>query len=209
MAPIKETLAAALVQLSNWNADRNFVDVFCGSGTIPIEAALIAKNIAPGISRNFAFNNWNFFDSKIYKEEKIKAYKAIKSDINFKIMGFDIDKKAIDIAKKNAINAGVDEDIEFVTKDIKDVGLQNNFGVMVSNPPYGERIGEEKEIQKIYKSISKLFDILTTWSFFFITSDKNFEREVKKVSDQKRKLYNGRIEVDYYQYLGVDPLNLL
>lgn len=209
LAPIKETLAAALVQLSNWNADRNFVDVFCGSGTIPIEAALIAKNIAPGISRNFAFNNWSFFDSKIYKEEKIKAYKAIKSDINFKIMGFDIDKKAIDIAKKNAINAGVDEDIEFVTKDIKDVGLQNNFGVMVSNPPYGERIGEEKEIQKIYKSISKLFDILTTWSFFFITSDKNFEREVKKVSDQKRKLYNGRIEVDYYQYLGVDPLNLL
>lgn len=209
LAPIKETLAAALVQLSNWNADRDLVDVFCGSGTIPIEAALIAKNIAPGISRDFAFNSWEFFDSKIYKEEKVKAYKSIKDDINFKIMGFDIDKKAIEIAKKNAINAGVDEDIEFITKDVKDVGLQNNFGVMISNPPYGQRIGEEKEIQKIYKVLSNLFDTLTTWSFFFITSDKNFEREVQKVSDQKRKLYNGRIEVDYYQYLGIDPLNLL
>lgn len=207
-APIKETLAAALVQLSNWNSDRDFVDLFCGSGTIPIEAALIAKNIAPGISRDFAFNNWGFFDSNIYKEEKVKAYKAIKN-IDIKIMGFDIDKNAIEIAKKNAINAGVDEDIEFVTKDVKEVGLQNNFGVIVSNPPYGERIGEEKEIEKIYKVLSKIFSKLTTWSFFFITSDKDFEREVGQASDQKRKLYNGRIEVDYYQYIGMDPLNLL
>lgn len=207
LAPIKETLAAALVQLSDWNPDRPFVDLFSGSGTIPIEACLIGKNIAPGISRDFDFIHWKFFDEEIYKEEKVIAYRAI-NDKKLDILGFDIDKKATEIAWKNALNAGVDEDVKFITKDVEKVGLKNNFGVVVSNPPYGERMGDDEQMDHIYKAISKIMKELTTWSFFFITSDHNFERAVSNASDQKRKLYNGRIEVNYYQYPGLD-LNLL
>lgn len=207
-APMKETLAAALVQLSNWNGDSDFVDLFCGSGTIPIEAALIAKNIAPGISREFDFMKWKFFDKKIYKEEKLRAYSEIR-DISCEITGFDIDPKAIAIAKKNALNAGVDEDVKFVIKDANKVGLKNNFATLISNPPYGERLGEKEELSKVYEAIKNQIQKLTTYSFFFITSDKGFEKKVNRIADQKRKLYNGRIEVDYYQYFGPPPLNLL
>lgn len=204
-APIKETLAAALVQLSNWNGDTPFVDVFCGSGTIPIEAALIAKNIAPGISREFDFNHWKFMDKAIYKEEKVKAYKAI-NDKKLDIMGFDIDYDAVQIAISNAINAGVDEDIKFVTKDVAKVGLKNNFGTIISNPPYGERMGDEDVLNHIYNALSILHKKLSTWSFYYVTADKDFEKNIDSLSDKKRKLYNGRIEVDYYQYYGPDPL---
>lgn len=204
-APIKETLAAALVQLSNWNGDTPFVDLFCGSGTIPIEAALIAKNIAPGISRDFDFNYWKFIDKNIYKEEKVKAYKAI-NDKKLDIMGFDIDYNAVQISISNAINAGVDEDIKFVTKDVAKVGLKNNFGTIISNPPYGERMGDEDSLNHIYKTLSILHKILTTWSFYYVTADKSFEINIDALSDRKRKLYNGRIEVDYYQYYGPNLL---
>ncbi len=204
-APIKETLAAALVQISNWNGDTPLVDVFCGSGTIPIEAALLAKNIAPGISREFDFNHWKFMDKEIYKEEKVKAYRAI-NDKKLDIMGFDIDYDTVQIAISNAINAGVDEDIKFVTKDIAKVGLKNNFGTILSNPPYGERMGDEKLLKHIYKALSILHKKLTTWSFYYITADKDFEKNIDALSDRKRKLYNGRIEVDYYQYYGPNLL---
>lgn len=160
-APMKETLAAALIQLANWRGERDFVDLFCGSGTIPIEAALIAKNIAPGISRNFDFMNWNFFDKEIFKEEKRKAFESIK-DIKINIMGFDIDKNAIEIAKENALNAGVDEDIKFICKDVSKVGLKNNFGVLISNPPYGQRIGNDDNLEHIYNSLSIKLRELTT-----------------------------------------------
>ncbi len=207
-APIKETLAAALIQLSNWNGKRDFVDLFCGSGTIPIEACMIAKNVAPGISREFDFINWRFFDKNIYKKEKINAFNQIK-DIDIKITGFDIDYKAIQIAKNNAINAGLEEDIQFVVKDVAKVGLQNNFGVIVSNPPYGERIGEKEELEKIYEALRLKLRELTTWSYYFISSDKEFERKINIKADKKRKLFNGRIEVDYYQFEGPEPLNIL
>ncbi|MFM1515383.1 THUMP domain-containing class I SAM-dependent RNA methyltransferase [Helcococcus ovis] len=207
-APMKETLAAALIQISNWNKKSDFIDLFCGSGTIPIEAALIAKNIAPGISRSFDFINWKFFDKNIYKEEKINAYNSI-NDKDVKIIGFDIDKKAIEIAKENAVNAGVEEYIKFVVKDVKDVGLQNNFATVISNPPYGERIGEKEDLEKIYNAISKITKKYTTLSFYFITSDGDFERKINMKSDKKRKLYNGRIEVNYYQFYGPSILDLL
>ncbi|MCT1796310.1 THUMP domain-containing class I SAM-dependent RNA methyltransferase [Helcococcus kunzii] len=207
-APIKESLAAALILLSKWDGKRDFIDLFCGSGTIPIEAALIAKNIAPGISRKFDFMNWPYFDQEVYRDEKIKAYNAI-NDNEVNITGFDIDPKAIEISKNNAINAGVDEDIKFVIKDVNKVGLKNNFAVVISNPPYGERMGDDREMQDIYKAISKLINISTTLSFYFITSDEDFERNINYKCDQKRKLFNGRIEVNYYQYHGPDPLNLL
>lgn len=207
-APIKESLAAALILLSKWDGKRDFIDLFCGSGTIPIEAALIAKNIAPGISRKFDFMNWPYFDQEVYRDEKIKAYNAI-NDNEVNITGFDIDPKAIEISKNNAINAGVDEDIKFVIKDVNKVGLKNNFAVVISNPPYGERMGDDREMQDIYKAISKLINISTTLSFYFITSDEDFERNINYKCDQKRKLFNGRIGVNYYQYHGPDPLNLL
>lgn len=206
-APMKETLAAALVQLSNWSYDRPLVDLFCGSGTIPIEAALIGKNIAPGLSRDFDFTKWDFYDKSIFDQEKKLAYQSIE-DRKLDIIGFDIDRRAIEIARSNAYNIALDEDILFITKDMKDVGLGNNFGVLISNPPYGERLGEKKDLDLIYINLANKFKKLTTWSFFLITSDKEFEKKVNKLADKKRKLYNGRIEVDYYQYLGLDP-NLL
>lgn len=203
-APMKETLAAALVQLSNWTADRPLVDLFCGSGTILIEAAMIGKNIAPGIQRDFDFLKWEWYDEGIFREEKAKAYGEMR-DIELDILGFDIDPKAVEIARSNAINADLDQDIKFVNKDVKDVGLLNNFGVVISNPPYGKRIGDMKMLDDIYFSLKMLIKTLSTWSFFVITNDKNFEEKVNRVSDRKRKLYNGRIEVDYYQFLGPDP----
>lgn len=200
-APMKETLAAALVQLSNWKANKPLVDLFCGSGTILIEAAMIAKNIAPGIGREFDFMKWPKFDISLFRQEKNLAYEAIK-EIKLDIMGFDIDNQAIKIARANALNAGLEEDIKFVRKDVKDVGLMNNFGVIISNPPYGERLGEEKELKEIYKALAFLFKKISTWSMFMITSDKKFEKNINKLADKKRKLYNGRIEVDLYQFLG-------
>lgn len=204
IAPMKETLAAALVQLSSWTYDRPLVDLFCGSGTILLEAAMIGKNIAPGIQRDFDFCHWPFFDQSIFREEKTKAYEAIR-DVELDITGFDIDPKAIKIARNNAVNADLDTDIKFVTKDMKDVGLLNNFGVIISNPPYGERIGDEKMLEEIYQNLKLLMKKISTWSIYLITSDKDLEEKLNKLSDRKRKLFNGRIEVDYYYFIGPDP----
>lgn len=204
IAPMKETLAAALVQLSSWTYDRPLVDLFCGSGTILLEAAMIGKNIAPGIQRDFDFCHWPFFDQSIFREEKTKAYEAIR-DVELDITGFDIDPKAIKIAWNNAVNADLDTDIKFVTKDMKDVGLLNNFGVIISNPPYGERIGDEKMLEEIYQNLKLLIKKISTWSIYLITSDKDLEEKLNKLSDRKRKLFNGRIEVDYYYFIGPDP----
>ncbi|WP_103981632.1 THUMP domain-containing class I SAM-dependent RNA methyltransferase [Helcococcus massiliensis] len=204
LAPLKETMAAGLILLSNWKSETPLVDLFAGSGTIVIEAAMIGKNIAPGISRDFDFKHWKFFDSKYYKEEKLKAYQAI-NDEDLDIMGFDIDGNAIKIAVENAINASVDDQIKFVVKDVGRVGLKNNFPVIISNPPYGERMGDAEDMDHIYKSIKNHMNTLTTASFYFISSDKDFERKVGHRAVKKRKLFNGRIEVDYYQYPGLDP----
>lgn len=124
-------------------------------------------------------------------------------------MGFDINRESTSIAIQNAINAGVDDSIKFITKDISKVGLKNNFGMIVSNPPYGIRIGDESQMNHIYDAIKTHIKNLSTWSFYFITSDKDFERKIYKKSDKKRKLYNGKIEVDYYQFIGPTPLNIL
>ena len=203
-APLKETMAAALVQLSNWKADRPLVDLFCGSGTILIEAAMIGKNIAPGIQRDFDFLNWEYYDTEIFREEKKKAYDSIK-DVELDITGFDIDKEAIKIARSNAENFDLNEDIVFINKVMKDVGLINNFGVIISNPPYGERIGDKAMLDEIYKDLKEKLKKIFTWSTFIITSDKDLETSLGKIADRKRKLFNGRIEVHYYQFLGPDP----
>lgn len=204
-APLKETLAAALVLLSFWNKDRFLVDPFCGSGTIVIEAAMIARNIAPGLDRSFDAENWEIIDKEIWKEARKQAFQAIDYKSNLNILASDIDVKAVDRAIRNAENLGLEEDIAFVTKDFMDLTLKDEFGVLITNPPYGERLGESQEVINMYKNLGNKFSKLGTWSEYIITSDKKFEKHYGKKADRKRKLFNGRIEVDYYQYYGPRP----
>ncbi|WP_077368937.1 THUMP domain-containing class I SAM-dependent RNA methyltransferase [Anaerosalibacter sp. Marseille-P3206] len=204
-APIKETLAAALVNLSFWNHERILADPFCGSGTIPIEAAMIGKNIAPGIQRSFASEEWPRVKKEYWKEERINARKAIIQDRELRIYASDIDSEAIEIAKENAFNAGVDDCIEFRVGDVLKFRANEEYGVIISNPPYGERIGEVKEVEKLYVDMGKKFRQLDTWSIYIITSNESFEYLYGKKADKKRKLFNGRIKVDYYQYYGPRP----
>ncbi len=217
-APIKETLAAALVQLSFYKKDRILVDPCCGSGTIPIEAAMIARNIAPGLSRPFASDEWELIPAEIWKEEKKLAYEAADFETDLMITGLDIDKRAVRAAKANADEAGVLDDIDYVCMDMtswepgegipKGVGKDSNV-VVISNLPYGVRIGEEKEIRLIYRKISWLMKTFPAWSFFLITSDKEIEKDLEKRTgrkpDRRRKLYNGMIETQFYQYHGEKP----
>ncbi len=202
-APIKETLAAAMVQLSFWKSDRLLLDPCCGSGTIPIEAAMIGRNIAPGLSRKFACEEWDIIEKSIWKEEKNKAYKAIDYDADIQIFGFDIDKKSILAARENAEEAGVDDCIVFKNMNMNKIEAKEKSGIIITNPPYGERIGEEKEIQVIYKKYKEFFEENPSWSLFMITPDKEVENAIfGREANRRRKLYNGRIEVCYYQFFG-------
>ena len=162
-APLKETMAAAMVNLSFWNPDRILVDPCCGSGTIPIEAAMIAKNIAPGLSRSFASEEWDAVPKNIWKEERARSYKEIRSDLDLKIYGSDIDPAAIKIAKENAEEAGVGDLIRFSVADVSALKTKALSGVMISNPPYGERIGDREAIDHIYDSWKKFFGENPTW----------------------------------------------
>ncbi len=204
-APIKETLAAAMVNLSFWNKDRSLYDMFCGSGTIPIEAALIGKNIAPGLNRTFASEEWPIIGKKLWKEARENAINSIDQETKLKIYGSDIDTSAIVIAKENAIKAGVGDCITFERKDFKQVDTTEDYGVIISNPPYGERLDEIKEVRVLYKNMGVIFNKLETWSKYIITSHEDFEKLYGKNADRKRKLYNGRIKVDYFQYYGPRP----
>jgi putative N6-adenine-specific DNA methylase len=204
-APIKETLAAAMVLLSFWNKDRVLFDPFCGSGTIPIEAAMIGKNIAPGLDRNFAAEEWERVPKELWVEARKEAFKAIDTETKLHILGCDIDKKAILRARDNAANFGLEDDIAFFNKDFREAELNNEYGVVISNPPYGERIGEKEEVTLLYTDLGTMFKELDTWSTYIITSDEKFEVHYGKKADKKRKLYNGRIKVDYYQYYGPRP----
>ena len=204
-APIKETLAAAMILLSFWNKDRVLFDPFCGSGTIPIEAAMIGKNIAPGLDRKFASEEWPRIDKECWSEARREAFKAIDNDIKLNILGCDIDKRSILRARDNAANLGLEDDIQFFMKDMRDVDLNNDYGVVITNPPYGERMGEKQEIDKLYTDLGLKFKELDTWSMYLITSEESFEKLYGKKADKKRKLYNGRIKVDYYQFYGPRP----
>ena len=201
-APIKETLASAMVQLSFFKPGRELVDPFCGSGTIAIEAAMLAKNIAPGLNRDFDSRHWDIIPESIWKEEKEAAYKAIDNDAKFIIKASDIDRKAIKAAKENAIEAGVDDCIEFSVMDAKNLTADCERGIIITNPPYGIRIGDQEENFQLYSSLKEYIRKNPTWSLFLITADKEFENQFGKKADRRRKLYNGRIETCYYQYHG-------
>ena len=204
-APIKETLAAAMIYLSFWNKDRVLLDPFCGSGTILIEAGMIGRNIAPGLDRSFDAENFYFIDKTIWKNARAEALKSIKQDVKLELLGADIDKRSILRARDNAAKVGLEDDIAFFMKDMRDIDLLDNYGVVITNPPYGERMGEKKEAELLYKDFGKKFRELETWSIYTITSNEDFEKLYGKKADKKRKLYNGRIKVDYYQYYGPRP----
>lgn len=204
-APIKETLAAAMVLLSFWNKNRVLFDPFCGSGTIPIEAAMIGRNIAPGLDRNFASEEWSRVDKSFWTEAKREAMQSIDNETELHILGSDTDKRSILRARDNAANLGLEDDIEFFMKDMRDVDLRDEYGVVITNPPYGERMGEVEEINQLYKDLGEKFRELKTWSLYAITSSRNFEALYGKRADRKRKLYNGRIETTYYQFYGPRP----
>ena len=202
-APLKETMAAALIKLSYWNKNRVLYDPMCGSGTIAIEAALIGRNIAPGLNRNFASTEWPLVKEEYWKNAKIEARKNIDFNSDIKIYASDISEKAIRIAQENAIEAGVDDCIEFFVKDVTQIEKPMcSYGVLITNPPYAERIGDEEELAKIHKRLGQVFGKDKTWSVYVITSSINFEKEFGRKADRKRKLFNGDMRVDYFQYYG-------
>ncbi len=204
-APLKETLASAMIQLSYWRKNRILLDPFCGSGTIPIEAAMIARNIAPGIHRKFASEEWERIGKDLWKKARVEAYQAINYDVMPEIYGSDIDPDAIELAKANAEKAGVDDCITFEVKPCQEIVLPGKYGVMITNPPYGERIGELKEVENMYRALGGIMKENPTWSTYLITSMEYFESLFGRKADRKRKLFNGRIKTDYYQFEGPRP----
>ncbi len=201
-APIKENMAAAILLLSNWYPDKPLVDPTCGSGTFCIEAAMIGMNMAPGLHRHFAFEEWNWVDSDLIRHVRARALEQIKQDIQLDILGSDIDARMVEIAKRNAEEAGVSEQILFKQMRLQDLHTDKINGVIVSNPPYGERLLDDDSVTKLYQEMGQTFAPLKTWSKFILTSDEAFEAKFGSQADKKRKLYNGTLKVDLYQYFG-------
>ncbi len=205
-AAIKETLAAALVQLSFWNKDRLLVDPMCGSGTILIEAAMQARNIAPGLKKDFASEMWPNIPHKVWQQAREAARDAIDRDSELEIFGYDINEAMIPACKANAKRAGVKRDIIFAQKDIRDLWIDQQYGIVISNPPYGIKLAELQELNQIYISMHRTFRKKKGWSLYILTADKKFPDYFKRAKpDRVRKLYNGTIEVNYYQYFGERP----
>ena len=205
-APLKETLAAGLVLLSFWNPDRILIDPMCGSGTILIEAAMIARHIAPGLQRGFASEKWPAIDEDYWSESRLAARDVIIPVHKLQLFGYDIDEKSIAACKINAANAGVGDVILFERKDIKDLWIDKQYGIVISNPPYGVRMSDFKDINEIYIAINKAFRKKWGWSLYILTADELFPSYFKRARpDRVRKLYNGNIKVNYYQYYGERP----
>lgn len=204
-APLKETMAAALILLTNWTPDRPFIDPFCGSGTIPIEAALIGQNIAPGFNRDFVSEQWDWIGSRKWELAREEAEDVANYDQPLDISGFDIDHRMVEVAKENALEAGLGDLITFKQMQVKDLTTNKRYGVLVGNPPYGERLGERKEVEKMYEDMGKTFAALDTWSIYLLTAHKEFEKHYGKPATKRRKLFNGFIETQYYQYWGPRP----
>lgn len=204
-APLKETLAAGLLLVSKWQPKIHLIDPFCGSGTIVIEAAMIAKNIAPGLSRSFDSEKWPIIGESVWKTVKKEAYACIKHDVDILIEGYDIDKRSINIARHNAEIAGVDDIVHFQVRDVKDFSTKNQYGYIICNPPYGERLNDLLEVKKLYKLMGNVFKPYTTWSKYIITSYEDFEDAYGSKSTKNRKLYNGRIKTYFYLYFGEKP----
>lgn len=204
-APLKETLAAGLLLVSKWKAERPLIDPFCGSGTIVIEAAMMAKNIAPGLNREFDSEKWRWIEPEIWEKVRNEAKESVIEAIDVKIEGYDIDPRAIAIARENAVLAGVADIVHFQVRDVKDFSTSRQYGTILCNPPYGERLNEVKEVEQLYKVMGKVFKPYTTWSKYIITSHDGFENAYGEKSTKNRKLYNGRIKTHFYMYFGERP----
>ncbi|HEQ0487728.1 TPA: class I SAM-dependent RNA methyltransferase [Streptococcus pyogenes] len=201
-APIKENMAAAILALSNWFPDKPLVDPTCGSGTFCIEAALIGMNIAPGFNRSFAFEEWSWVDKDMVQQVRDDAEQEVNYEIELDISGFDIDGRMIEIAKSNAEEAGLSDVITFKQMRLQDFRTDKVNGVVISNPPYGERLLDDKAVDILYNEMGQTFAPLKTWSKFILTSDELFELKYGQKADKKRKLYNGTLKVDLYQFYG-------
>lgn len=205
-APITETLAAALIMLTPWRKDRIFVDPFCGSGTFPIEAAMMAANIAPGMNRSFVAEQWdNIIDKKYWYNAIDEANDLIVDDIETDIQGYDIDGSVIKIARRNAREAGVDHLIHFQERSVAELSHPKKYGFIITNPPYGERLEDKKDLPKLYKTFGEQFKGLDSWSAYMITSYEDAERYFGRKADKNRKIYNGMLKTYYYQFLGPKP----
>ncbi|NQU26265.1 MAG: bifunctional 23S rRNA (guanine(2069)-N(7))-methyltransferase RlmK/23S rRNA (guanine(2445)-N(2))-methyltransferase RlmL [Candidatus Nealsonbacteria bacterium] len=204
-APLKETLAAAMVMLSFWRPERPLIDPFCGTGTIPIEAAMIGRNMAPGLNREFAAEAWPRVTGEIWEAAREEARQAALPGLPTRIIGTDVDGEALSLARYHAQQAGVAEDVHFQRHDFAQITSSRQFGCVIGNPPYGQRMGERDEVQELYRAMPDVLRRLKTWSHYILTSHPNFEALVGQKADRRRKLYNGRIECTYFQFHGPEP----
>lgn len=205
-APVTETLAAALIMLTPWKKDRILVDPFCGSGTIPIEAALMAANIAPGMNRSFLAEEWkNLIPRKLWYGAMDEARELADDQIEVDIQGYDLDAEVVRMARENARLAGVDHLIHFQQRAVSQLSHPKKYGFIITNPPYGERLDDKKHLPVLYGEIGKSFERLDTWSKYLITSYEDAQKYIGKKADKNRKIYNGMLKTYYYQYHGPKP----
>ncbi len=204
-APISETLAAAIIMLTPWKRDRLLVDPFCGSGTFPIEAALMGANIAPGIARSFAGEKLAFIPKATWQQARTEAKDLVIPDAGMTLQGYDIDAEVLTAARANAKLAGVDKYIHFQQRDMRDLSSQKQYGFIITNPPYGERLEEKEALPALYKAMGEAFGKLQNWSYFFITSYEDAQKYFGRKADKNRKIYNGMIKTYLYEYYGPKP----
>jgi len=204
-APIKETLAAGLVLLSRWKPERPLIDPMCGSGTIPIEAAMIGLNMAPGSRRSFISETWPIIPEDVWKKAREEAMDLFDYDAEFRIQGSDIDGEVLRNARHNVKQFGLDDYVFFQKLPLSELRSSKKYGYLICNPPYGERLGELREVEALYRDMGRVFRALDTWSYYIITAHPDFQKHFGRVADKNRKLYNGRILCYYYQYFGPKP----
>ena len=205
-APITETLAASLIMLTPWRKDRILVDPFCGSGTFPIEAAMIAANIAPGMNRSFIAEAWtNIIPKQLWYDAVEEAQDMVEKDIEVDIQGYDLDGDVVKAARENAKRAGVDHLIHFQQRDVAKMSHPKKYGFIITNPPYGERLEDKEDLPELYTTIGDVYKNLDTWSMYMITSYADAERYVGRKADKNRKIYNGMIKTYFYQFMGPKP----
>lgn len=205
-APIAENLAASLILLTPWNKSRILVDPFCGSGTIPIEAAMMAAGMAPGMNRGFTAENWNHIVARRNWYDTLdEARETVDLTVETDIQGYDIDDDMVTIARENARLAGVDKLIHFQRRGVEQLSHPKKYGFLITNPPYGERLQDKKEMPALYRTIGERFRALDSWSMYLITAYENAEQDIGRRADKNRKLYNGMMKTYYYQFLGPRP----
>ncbi len=205
-APIAENLAAAMIMLTPWRRDRILVDPFCGSGTIPIEAAMMAANMAPGMNRAFTAQQWeHIIAGKIWEEALEEAREQVDLHVDTDIQGYDVDDKMISLSRANAGLAGVDSLIHFQRRPVSELSHPKKYGFLITNPPYGERLEDKETVAALYRTLGERFRLLDDWSLFLITSYEDAQQAIGRKADKNRKLYNGMMKTYYYQFLGAKP----